>query len=661
MTDMTKSTFPYAKPSEAERLARDAEWARSRSLVSNFDDSSRFHDLHKILHRGSSFAAESSKVSHPECHFRTEDEEGWPTSGLVFEPGKATSDYIASCPILCVGAGGLGCEILKNLALSGFKNIHVIDGDTVDLTNLNRQFLFREGDVGSGKAFAAAAAVMKRCPGVTVTPRCSYIQEEILGKKSLGDLKGPPIDFFRQFKVVVCGLDNVEARAWMSDRLVEFVGMNQGRVDPSTVTPMIDGGTEGFKGQVHLVIPYVNPDFSKRLWMFPKQENFQLCTIAETPRKPEHCVAYAMLMEWDKMAEKKVKTGEWKSMRKYDTDSPSDMLWLYERASERAKKYNIDGVTYFFTMGVVKRIIPAIASSNATVAALSALEALKIVSLCSQTLNNFTLLIGDEGMGCQTHSLGEDKQWHRRMAIKNFKLDGKFHRNKTLADLTHYIANDKSLQEILFQWWYQAVDAALQDEVEEDIISSDDVCTITVLSDIAGVLRVPCSNSSDETVGEFLQRAFIIAKPVVPLYSSNETSMSLSNTSLWQDPVGEKYQRCLQHNPFNASGSHKKLDNNTKLSEILVSNNSLYMFQNPLMPCEKMMLKDEWGEHYILDQSGVFSLPTDVVSSVFEMKVDEEEHEILLCVEHDGLAYRGNDAAANNMKQRHLQVRICIQ
>lgn len=199
-------------------------------------DHRRWNHLKKILERSSPFC-------HPD-----------------FEPSTGILEFLQySCKVLVVGAGGLGCELLKDLAMMGFGDVHVIDMDTIDLSNLNRQFLFRKKDVNSSKAEVAAKFINERVPTCRVTPHHCKIQDK-------------DEDFYRQFHFVICGLDSVVARRWINGMLVSLLSYDDDQqLDNSSVIPLIDGGTEGFKGNVRVILPGITPCIDCTLDLFPPQ------------------------------------------------------------------------------------------------------------------------------------------------------------------------------------------------------------------------------------------------------------------------------------------------------------------------------------------------------------------------------------------------------
>ncbi len=106
--------------------------------------------------------------------------------------------------VLVVGCGGIGCELLKLLSREKIGSVTMIDCDTVELSNLNRQFFFTRNDVGKSKAVVAARIFARMCENrCTVHPICMRIEEF-------------DACFFAGFDIVYCFLDNVAALVYVN-------------------------------------------------------------------------------------------------------------------------------------------------------------------------------------------------------------------------------------------------------------------------------------------------------------------------------------------------------------------------------------------------------------------------------------------------------------
>ncbi|EFC37449.1 predicted protein [Naegleria gruberi] len=309
-----------------------------------------------------------------------------PFAPADFQAGDETKQFLQdSCKVLIIGAGGLGCDLVKNLAMSGFRNIDIIDMDTISTSNLNRQFLFRDGDVGKMKAEVAARFVNERVPGVKVTAHICAIQEK-------------SVDFYRSFGIIIAGLDSIPARRWINSTLlslIQYVDDEKTEVDMSSMISLVDGGTEGFKGQSRVILPGVTSCYECTLDLFPTDEtNYPMCTLKTTPRLPEHCIQYCYIEEWRNCKGKEGIPDD----EQVDGDNPRHVQWIYEKSLERAKNFGIAGVTFRLTQGVIKGIIPAIASTNAIIASSCTNEAFKLATFCTPFLDDYMMFNGSEGI-----------------------------------------------------------------------------------------------------------------------------------------------------------------------------------------------------------------------------------------------------------------------
>ncbi|VUZ56702.1 unnamed protein product [Hymenolepis diminuta] len=353
-----------------------------------------------------------------------------PLQRSEFEPSTEMVRLLTeNVRVLVVGAGGLGCEILKSLAFMGFCNIDVIDMDTIDISNLNRQFLFTDKDIGRSKAEVAAEFITRRVETCKVTPHNRRIQDF-----------SP--DFYKQFDIVLCGLDSVIARRWINSMLASLVKYDEdGKPDLHTIIPLVDGGTEGFKGHVIVVLFGFTGCIECSLDLYPPQVNFPLCTIAQTPRLPEHCVEYVRLLLWPK--EQPFGLICVLANVAIDGDSPEHLEWIYNRSCERAKEFGIQGVNMRLVKGVVKRIIPAVASTNAVIASAIVTEAFKLLTICYDYLNNYMNFADIEGIYTYRFQIERKPDC---LVCNNMPKSLCLSPKSTLRDLVDHLKHDSDLQ-----------------------------------------------------------------------------------------------------------------------------------------------------------------------------------------------------------------------
>ncbi|KAI4487070.1 hypothetical protein M0802_012059 [Mischocyttarus mexicanus] len=175
---------------------------------------------------------------------------------------------ILKSKVLVVGAGGIGCEILKNLVMTGFRDIEIVDMDTIEVSNLNRQFLFQKKHVGRSKAEVAKETALTFNPNVKIVHHHDSITSSDYG-----------LSFFEKFSLVMNALDNRAARNHVN------------RMCLAVDVPLIESGTAGYEGQVELI----KKNLSQCYECTPKaaQKTYPGCTIRNTPSETIHCIVWA--------------------------------------------------------------------------------------------------------------------------------------------------------------------------------------------------------------------------------------------------------------------------------------------------------------------------------------------------------------------------------
>lgn len=235
--------------------------------------SAKFHPVVQYTYFDSLESLPSTLPSEADCQPTGSRYDG---QTAVF--GKTFQERIFNNRQFLVGAGAIGCEMLKNWSMIGLGSgpngaIYVTDLDTIEKSNLNRQFLFRAKDLGNFKSAVAAAAVADMNP-------------DLKGRiESRQDPVGPDTEhiygerFFASIDGVTNALDNVKSRLYMDQRCVFFE------------KPLLESGTLGTKGNTQVVVPHLTESYASS--QDPPEKETPSCTVKNFPNAIQHCIEWS--------------------------------------------------------------------------------------------------------------------------------------------------------------------------------------------------------------------------------------------------------------------------------------------------------------------------------------------------------------------------------
>ncbi|KAI6243686.1 UBA-e1-C domain-containing protein [Aphelenchoides fujianensis] len=245
------------------------EWTKNFSfqVESPFELNGFLYTHHLEALPGSYSSFDADKLTEEDCKPRNNRYDG---QAAVF--GWPFQEALLQQKWFVVGAGAIGCELLKNFAMMGVGcspegRLKLTDMDQIELSNLNRQFLFRRADIGRKKSEVAARAAKAFNPALNIEALTERVAEDTEHVSSAG-LSG-----------VANALDNVDARRYMDRRCVFYE------------LPLLESGTMGAKGNTQVVYPHLTESYAST--NDPPEKETPVCTLKHFPYEIQHTIQWA--------------------------------------------------------------------------------------------------------------------------------------------------------------------------------------------------------------------------------------------------------------------------------------------------------------------------------------------------------------------------------